>query len=598
LQNIGGIANVTVLPAGARPEEVYAFDTGPGNMVVDALMQTFFERRYDAEGQVAARGRVADSLVEELLADEYFARRPPKTTGREQYGQFYAARLAEAVQRGGLTPADAVATATMLTARSIARAYAAFLPPIDDVIVSGGGAANPVLIEWLARELERLERPPSIRRPEDFGISADAKEAIGFAVLGYETLHGRIGTLPGCTGARHPVVLGALTPGENYRALLRRIDEPRSASAAVAGGFTEVEARMREGVARGVFPGAALVVGRREREEPVIAYAGGFGRQTTDPDAPGIDVDTVFDLASLTKVVATTTMAMILVDEGKLDLTAPVVAYLPAFGQRGKEQIRVLDLLTHCSGLAAVFPGGFPTYATALRLPRDRAAIISAACAQALVYPTGTDTVYSDLGIIALGAAMEAIVGERLDRFIGRRVFEPLGMATTLFAPPPPLWPRCAPTERDYWRGHLVRGEVHDECAWMMGGVSAHAGLFSTARDLAIFGQWLLGKGSYRDQTIVSTETFEKFVRRAERVSGSTRAIGWDTASPTSSSGPDLSPLAFGHTGFTGTSIWVDPVGQFFVVLLSNRVYPSRENQGIAAFRPRLHSAVVAALRG
>ena len=131
----------------------------------------------------------------------------------------------------------------------------------------------------------------------------------------------------------------------------------------------------------------------------------------------------------------------------------------------------------------------------------------------------------------------------------------------------------------------------------MMGGVSAHAGLFSTARDLASFGELLLGNGAYRGRRLIAEDTFERFVRRADRVPGSSRAIGWDTASPTSSSGPDLSPRAFGHTGFTGTSIWVDPVGEFFVVLLTNRVHPTRENQGISSFRPRLHSAVVAALR-
>lgn|GEM_PF-18699 len=597
LQNIGGIANVTILPAGGTPDEVFAFDTGPGNMVVDALMRQLFDRRYDADGLVAASGRVDEALLDDLLGDEYFTRRPPKTTGREQYGEFYAARLAEAARARGLTPADAVATATLLTARSIALAYQQFLPSVDDLIVSGGGSANPVLLAWLIQELGRAGRDVTLRRPEDFGISADAKEAIGFAVLGYETLHGRVGTLPRCTGAGHPVVLGSITPGDNYRSLLDRVTAPRLVAAMPRPRFAELSTLVNDGVVAGVFPGAAVIVGRREDGAPATAYAAGFGRQTTDPDALPVDTDTIFDLASLTKVIATTTMAMILVDEGVLDLEAPVVSYLSAFGEAGKGEIRILDLLTHCSGLPAVFEGGFPAFATSRRLPRDRDTIIAAVCRQGLVFPTGSQMVYSDLGIIALGAVLEAIAGERLDHFVARRVFQPLAMNSTLFAPPPPLWPRCAPTERDYWRGRLVRGEVHDECAWMMGGIAPHAGLFSTARDLGTFGHLLLGKGAYQGTRIVSAETVERFVRRANRVPGSTRAIGWDTASPTSSSGPDLSPIAFGHTGFTGTSIWIDPAGGFFAVLLTNRVYPTRENTAILDFRPRFHSAVVAALR-
>jgi anhydro-N-acetylmuramic acid kinase len=591
LQNVGGIANVTLLPAGADPDSVVAFDTGPGNMVIDALASMLFDQPHDRDGRIAASGEVDEEFLADLLADPFFARVPPKTTGREQFGVAYAQRLAAMGRERGLTAADLLATATDLTARSIGDAYRRFLPPVDEVIVSGGGAANPTLLAWLAKELA----PATLRRPEDFGVSSDLKEAIGFAILGYETLHGRVGTLPRCTGARHAVVLGTIVPGDNYLRLMQDVgrQEPSAQTKHQPHRCADVEALMEQAVADGVFPGAALVVGRGDK----ILVQRGFGRLTTDSESPAADVVTLYDLASLTKVVATTTMAMILVDEGKLDLNAPVVTYLPSFGQNGKEHVRIHDLLLHCSGLPAVFPGGFTAYATARRLPRDRDAIIFEACAHPLAYPTGAQTAYSDVGIIALGAALEAIVGERLDRFVDRRVFAPLRMSDTLFNPSPVLWGRVAPTEHDVWRGQrIIRGEVHDECAWMMGGVAPHAGLFSTARDLSRFARMLLRGGELDGVRIVQSDTLAAFVRRDGRVNGSTRAIGWDTASPSNSAGPALSPTAFGHTGFTGTSIWIDPVRSLYVILLSNRVYPSRNNQAIVGFRPRLHSAAIAAV--
>ncbi len=591
LQNIGGIANVTAIPAGGRPDDVIAFDTGPGNMIIDALMGFLFDQPFDRDGRVAAGGKIDRQLLRELLEDPFFARLPPKTTGREQFGVAYAERLLATGRARGLSAADVVATATALTVHSIADAYRRFLPPVDEVVVSGGGAANPTLVDWLAHELA----PAQIRRPEDFGISSDAKEAIGFAILGYETLHGRVGTLPRCTGARHAVVLGTIVPGENYLRLMQSLDDLPTPTRAARrkNRFAEVEDLVDQAVVDGVFPGAALVIGRGDD----ILLARGFGRLTTDPDAAPVDVDTLYDLASLTKVVATTTLAMILVDEGKLDLEAPVVRYLPAFGQNGKEHILIRDLLLHCSGLPAVFPGGFTAYATARRLPRDREAIVAEACACPLDYPTGTRAVYSDVGIIALGAALEVIAGERLDRLAARRIFEPLRMGATLFNPPPILWGRIAPTEHDVWRGQrIIRGEVHDECAWMMGGIAPHAGLFSTARDLSRFARMMLGGGELDGVRIVNAETVSRFVQRDGRVEGSTRALGWDTASPSNSAGPSLSPAAFGHTGFTGTSIWIDPARLLSVVLLSNRVYPTRSNQAIIGFRPRLHTAVVACL--
>ncbi|MBX6770185.1 MAG: anhydro-N-acetylmuramic acid kinase [Chloroflexi bacterium] len=590
LQNLGGVANVTLIPPSADASDVIAFDTGPGNMVIDGLMERLFGQPFDAQGAVAARGRVSDDLLADLLADPFFTRRPPRTTGREEFGAAYVSRLIERGRERGLDPADLVATATALTVRSIGEAYRRFLPSVDEVIVSGGGASNPTLLAWLRRELA----PAEVRRSDEVGIPSDYKEAIGFAVLGFETIHGRASTLPRCTGARHAVVTGQIIPGDNYHELLRQISATPMFS--IVGHAHQLERTvelMNQAVAEGVFPGAALVVGRGD--ETLLAR--GFGRLTTEPDAPAASIDTIYDLASLTKVIATTTAAMILVDEGRLDLAAPVATYLPDFAQAGKDDVRIRDLLLHCSGLPAIFPGGFPAYATAHRLPRDRAAIIAEVCAQPLTYPTGSRVVYSDLGFIALGAVIEAICGERLDTFTARRVFEPLEMAATCFNPPPFLWPRIAPTEFDNWRGgRIIRGEVHDECAWMMGGVAPHAGLFSTGRDLARFARLLLHEGTLGSVRIIQPETVAMFVRREGSIPGSTRALGWDTASAENAAGPALSGAAFGHTGFTGTSLWIDPQRALWVILLSNRVYPSRANQAIISFRPRLHAAVIADL--
>lgn len=219
VQNVGGIANLTVLPAGAGADAIVAFDTGPGNMVIDALALTLVGEECDRDGRHAAEGRVDEELLGELLAHPYFRRSPPKTTGREQFGRAYADDLLRVARLRELSAADLLATATALTVRSIGDAVRSHVGPVDDVIVGGGGARNPTLMAWLAEEL----RPAQLWRHEDFGVDGDAKEAIAFAVLGYQTVHGRPNTLPRCTGARHPVVLGSIVPGANYLDLVRRV---------------------------------------------------------------------------------------------------------------------------------------------------------------------------------------------------------------------------------------------------------------------------------------------------------------------------------------------------------------------------------------
>lgn len=337
---------------------------------------------------------------------------------------------------------------------------------------------------------------------------------------------------------------------------------------------------------RGAFPGGVLAVGHRGS----LVHLHPFGRLTYEADAPPVAAGTLYDLASLTKVVATTTMAMILFDEGKLDLDRPVRDFLPGFQGPGKERVTVRHLLTHSSGLEGVMP--------LFREVQGRPAYLQRLQALDLVYPPGSRSVYSDPGIILLGEILERTAGRPLEAFVRERVLEPLGMRDTMFRPPSRLRPRIAPTEFDPWRGRLVQGEVHDENAFALGGAAPHAGLFGTAPDLARFACMLLNGGvdCGGGRRIVSRETVELFTRRAG-IPGSDRALGWDTKSAEgSSAGMLFSRRSFGHTGFTGTSIWMDPERDLFVILLTNRVHPTRENNLIREVRPAVADAVVRAL--
>jgi CubicO group peptidase (beta-lactamase class C family) len=343
-----------------------------------------------------------------------------------------------------------------------------------------------------------------------------------------------------------------------------------------------VAAVLGRGLADRAFPGAYAVVGS-SRE---VYVRMGVGHLDWAP-SPQPDENTIWDLASLTKVVGTTTAVMQLWEEWRIELDAPVQRYLPEFVGPHKELVTVRHLLTHSSGL----PAWRPLYKEAT----------SPANALELVYATPLDTlpgvrmVYSDLGAILLGRIVERVSGQPLDRYLAEHVFTPLGMSSTMFRPPASLLPRIAPTERDPWRGRLVRGEVHDENAYFMGGVSGHAGLFSTAHDLTRFAQMLLGHGRLNGMRIVQAATIDTFTRVQDSTL-SNRALGWEVPNGSNSAGHKLSRHAFGHTGFTGTSIWIDPERDLFVLLLTNRVDPTRANTRIAEVRVALADAVVAAI--
>ena len=348
--------------------------------------------------------------------------------------------------------------------------------------------------------------------------------------------------------------------------------------------FEEVDRLLESFRERGAFPGGVLAVGHRGSQ----AHLHAFGRLTYDADASPVSAGTIYDLASLTKVVATTTMAMILVDEGRLDLDRPVQELLPGFTGPGKEAVTVRHLLTHSSGLPALAP--------LYKEIRGRAAYLERIQAMDLESPPGSRSTYSDLGMILLGEILERIAGLPLEAFVRARVFAPLGMRDTQFRPSLELRPRIAPTEVDPWRGRLIHGEVHDENAFALGGVAPHAGLFGTAGDLARFAQMLLDGGTFEGRRIVSLETVALFTRRAG-IPGSDRALGWDTKSAEgSSAGTLFSSRSFGHTGFTGTSLWIDPERKVFVILLTNRVHPTRENNLIREVRPAVADAVVRVL--
>ena len=322
-----------------------------------------------------------------------------------------------------------------------------------------------------------------------------------------------------------------------------------------------IDRLVERGISAGGYPGAAVVVGRKG----AAVWEKGFGRLGWTSDAGSVVPErTIYDLASLTKVVGTTTAIMILYDEGKVHLDDPVVKFIPAFTGGAKDQVTIRQLLEHRSGL----PAGRDLWRLTDTPAEARAAVI----ATDLFAPPGKTYEYSDLGADILGFVVEAVSGQTLDKFLDERVFVPLGMSDTHFRPDPSLRGRIAPTELNPPRGYPLRGEVHDENAYALGGVAGHAGLFSTASDLSIFAQMLLDGGSYNGTRIVADSTVALFTKRA----AGTRALGWDTCDGEGSCGKYLGPTAYGHTGFTGTSLWIDPEREMFVILLTNRVHAAR----------------------
>ena len=346
---------------------------------------------------------------------------------------------------------------------------------------------------------------------------------------------------------------------------------------------------LQSSVTADAFPGAVLAVGLRDTV--LFTAVGQYG----DEDAQSVNDSTVYDLASLTKVIGLTTAVMLLVADGAIDLDNPVDSYLPAFAGPGKQAVTVRHLLTHTAGLEAWRPLHLET--------ETRAEAIDSIMAATLQGAPGESYVYSDFGAITLGLIVEEVSGTTLDVFLVDRVFGPLGMEWTRYRPPPDWIDRITPTELDPWREQVVRGEVHDENAARLEGIAGHAGLFSIAPDLAKFAQWMLdayhGRLPEESEPFLPAELVQDFTGRQPGPAGSTRALGWDTPSETGSSAGTMMSRgsSFGHTGFTGTSIWIDAEAELFVILLTNRVHPTRENRAILGIRGQVADSVIAGLR-
>ncbi len=335
-------------------------------------------------------------------------------------------------------------------------------------------------------------------------------------------------------------------------------------------------------IAARAFPGAAAAVTWRGRRVARKA----LGRFTYDPGSPAVAPETIYDLASVTKALAATTAAMILYERGHLDLDMPVSAILPPFAASDprRRQVTLRMLLAHCSGL--------PAYERLFERCRTREALLEAAMAIPLAADPAARVEYSDIGFILLGEILARLAQEPLDRFCQRDIFGPLGLAHTAFNPPPAWKPRIPPTEDDRsFRHRVIQGEVNDENACVMGGVAGHAGVFSNADDVALFAHWLLRGGA----PLLRPETVALFTR-PEPAAGGRRALGWDLPSRPSQSGSYFSARCFGHLGFTGTSLWIDPERELSVVLLTNRTWPDRSGQGIKTARPEFHDALLRVL--
>ena len=413
-----------------------------------------------------------------------------------------------------------------------------------------------------------------------FGTNSVAQIAAARALVGSIGISGRI-----------PVsVPGAVKRGDGLQTQpnpMTLAPAPASFNARLKPAYDVLDAA----VADGAFPGGVLAVGLNGE---LAVHA--FGKLTRGAKEPAASANTVYDVASLTKAIVTTTLAMKLAEQKKLDLDAPLERYLPEWAaatksdpHRGwRSHITVRMLLLHASGL--------PAHREFFKQAEGYDAVLKLVLAEPLLQQPGASAEYSDLGFILLGEIIQRLTGKTLDELAKAQIFQPLGMNNSLFSPPKNLRDEIAPTENDgAYRKRLIRGEVHDENAWAMGGVAGHAGLFSTAPDIATFAQMLLNGGIYAHQRLLDRSTIETFTTR-QTIGASARALGWDVPTEPSSSGQYFSPASYGHTGFTGTSLWIDPQRELFVILLTNRVNPTRANEKIRQVRPAAHDAIMQAL--
>jgi beta-N-acetylhexosaminidase len=532
-------------------------------------------------------------------------------------GRALAAELTEIYGRGVMFMRVDETTATALEDSVVARAsradatiFATFQSPVPGL----GHLAVPIQARRLAARLSDVSSqmmvvsfgdpygPATLPGASTYLLAwqphgRHAERAAARALAGRTAIPGRLPVeLPRATTVR-TVELRPVRYGLDFAAP----DEVGMDAAALAA----VDSIILAGILAGAAPGAAVAVGRHGR----LVKLRGYGTLDRHRSFGPVTDSTIYDLASVTKVMATTMALMMLIDDGLLSLDDPVARHLPEWrGSSARESVTLRNLLLHNSGLPAYAP--FWTELTGREQYRRRITAMS------LQYEPGTRTVYSDLGVILLGLIIEQVSGQTLDEIVRTRLFAPLGLRDTGFNPrhwpyamlevdesagfvraaPEPAITRIAPTENDtIFRHRHVHGLVHDENAYALGGVAGHAGLFSSARDMAVFAQLMLNRGFYGARRYVDPATIDLFTRRQD--ASSSRALGWDTPEGASSAGSYFSASSFGHTGFTGPSIWIDPERDVFVVLLMNRVNPSRDNQRHVGMRRDVADAVQLAIR-
>ena len=331
------------------------------------------------------------------------------------------------------------------------------------------------------------------------------------------------------------------------------------------------------------LPGGSIAVTHKGS----VVLGAAFGHFTYDPGSSSVQADTVYDVASLTKVLATTPMAMLLYERGKLRLDSGIAEVIPEFltDDLRRQRVSFRMLLAHSSGL--------PAYARLFEEVDSREELLQRCFTMPLEAEPGARAEYSDIGFILLGETLERLAGESLDRFCHREVLAPLRMQKSIFCPSEQHCTSFPPTENDVtFRKRVIQGEVNDENAWVMGGVAGHAGLFAPAGDVAKFALCTLGGG----EPLFRSETIELFTARQDAPANSSRALGWDTVSSPSQAGQYFSSRSYGHLGFTGTSLWIDPERDLSITLLTNRTWPDRSAQGIKQLRPALHNAIIESL--
>jgi beta-N-acetylhexosaminidase len=414
----------------------------------------------------------------------------------------------------------------------------------------------------------------------EFGTNDVSQRAVARALFGQTAIQGRIPvTVPGTAqrgdGLRVPANPMALQP----------------ALPAMADRLKPAFALLDRAVFDGAFPGGVLAVGLNNQ---LVIHP--FGKMSWEKDADEVIEDTIYDVASLTKPVVTTTSVMILVQQKRLDLDTPIARFLPEWTAAAKSDSDPSWRARVTSRMLLLHDAGLPAHREFYKDAKGKDAVLARVLTEPLVHEPGKQIEYSDLGFILLGEIVERLTGVSLDAFAHKEIFVPLGMDDSLFDPPPKLRNKVAPTENDTtYRKKVIQGEVHDQNAWAMGGVAGHAGLFSTASDLSAFAQLILNGGIYEHHRVVTRALLQTFTTR-QIIGNSARTLGWDVPLDPGATGHYFSPQSFGHYGYTGTSLWLDPERGLFILLLTNRVNLTVENIKIRQVRPALHDSVFESL--